>query len=59
MDGPFTLAFVGYARGRADADAAYEDAVLPLLAVRAPGSCSAEGGPSVHGAAVIVRTFDI
>lgn len=32
MDGPFTLAFVGYAGGRADADAAYEDAALPLLA---------------------------
>jgi hypothetical protein len=32
IDEPFTLAFVGYADRRADAAAAYEDAVLPLLA---------------------------
>jgi uncharacterized protein (DUF1330 family) len=32
MDGPFTLAFVGYTTGRTDEAAAYEDAVLPLLA---------------------------
>jgi uncharacterized protein (DUF1330 family) len=32
MDGPFTLAFVGYTDGRGEEAAAYEDAVLPLLA---------------------------